>query len=263
MSKLNLRGKGKKDERIAELEERLEQQDRQIASLVEQLEGRKGSDPVSGAAETGSDPLSQNPFTAPTGKVRRRQIRARAYILYRGMGGDAIDQGLRNAHQKGRCYNAQLRAAEYGNADLNYGATITPYEDRMNTSTVARLSKEKRALLDLCLKEAELDAKECEEFGADYEQEENSDPFVQEAQRRSGEEPRLTFTKEEEESLLSWLEGGQKGDEPPVGVEVRRAIKYCDVYPERMPQELIMLTLRIDEAARKARANRQPAAAAS
>ena len=241
MSKFKPRGKGKKDVRIGQLEEVIEKQQEQIAALTAKLEG----------GETDS---SSNVFTAAPGKVRRRQIRARAYTLYRGMGGDAIDQGLRNAYQKGRCYNAQLRASEYNNPDAGYGDNITAYEDRMSHSTTARLSKEKRALMDLCLKEAEIDAKECEELGADYEKEENSDPIVQEAQRAAEQgEPRLNFTKEEEDTLIEWLEGGQQGVEPPIGEDIKRAIMYCNVYPERMPQELVMLTLRIDEATRKAK----------
>ena len=83
---------------------------------------------------------------------------------------------------------------------------------------------------------------------------------MQDAQRRAGEEPRLKFTKEEVDSLITWLENGQQGDEPMVGREIQHAIMYCNLYPDRMPQELVMLTLRIDEATRKARAKREPAA---
>lgn len=253
MARPNVRGKGKKDERISELEDVIRQQQAEMADLRARLEGRADG------KEDGAE--SENVFTAPTGKVRRRQVRARAYTLYRGMGGDAIDQALRNAHQKGRCYNAQLRAAEYSNPDLIYGENITAYEDRMNTSAIARLSKEKRAMFDLCLKEAAHDAADCEELGADFESEQNSDPFVQEAYRQSeSEHIRLNFSPEEEQELIDWLEGGQQGPEPDVGNEIQRALMYCRVYPERLSRELVILTNRIDNAVRSAKAREEAAA---
>jgi hypothetical protein len=246
MSKRNGRP-GRKDEKIAALNRVIEEQ----RAEIERLKG-------------GGEP---NAYTAPAGKVRRRQIRARAYDLYRALGGDVIDQQLRNAGFKARAFAVQMRAAETGQSELVYGPDITVYEDRMSGGLVARLMKLKQALLKQCQEEAKMDAEECEALGADFEQDE-PDPVVLNHQRRvtrpAAPPPdiRLDFSDEEVAAMLAWLSGDRSGQRPAAADEINEAMKHILHNPQHATPALIKLLeeaekldQRMDEEDARARAN--------
>ena len=229
MSKKKLRGKGKKDERLQAQQQTIDEQAAEIEKLRAQLAGK--------AEQSESE---SNAFTGAPGKVRRRQVRARAYDMYVAMGGKTIEQQLRNIHHRSRAYSSQLKASEKGMHEGGWGENVTHYEDRMSGSLLARLIKEKTKLMDICLSEAQTDADECEELGADFEQdasEQKPEPAT--------DAPRLKFTDEEKAEVIKWVKAGAKGEEPPLAAEVGRALDWCLENPLHMPEDLVQLMMTV------------------
>ncbi|MBZ0137326.1 MAG: hypothetical protein K8I27_13250 [Planctomycetes bacterium] len=225
MSRPNLRGKGKKDERLEALEKLLLEQQFEIERLKS-----KGGEQDAGDA----------PFTANPGKVRRRQVRARAYDLYVGLSGDVLDLQLRNAGHKARAFAAQIKGAEVSAPEGAWGPTITPYEDRMSGSLVARLIKEKNRLLEFCIKEARMDADESEELGEEFvEYPSAENPPEPDA-------PRLTFSEEEKRELLDWIEDGSKSPAPAISSEFDKAAFWVFADHRRMTPEIMEMLLAIE-----------------
>jgi hypothetical protein len=76
------------------------------------------------------------------GFARREWIEARVQEMYQRMVGDSMDKHIRSCMHTADAFDSQMAAAK-GEGEA-WGPEITPYENRMTGSLLARLQREKR-----------------------------------------------------------------------------------------------------------------------
>ncbi|MBZ0136204.1 MAG: hypothetical protein K8I27_07520 [Planctomycetes bacterium] len=227
-----VRGVGRKDKENQALRDR-------IAELEDALARKCGDEP-------GDAPTSD---AMPKAKKRSRRythydLRKLAYDYYEFMGGDVIDMKINNERAKCRAFASQMRVAE-GRDHFNDGAwgpNITPYEERMGGALIARLIKQKDALLEkykLMMKES-LD----EQYEISEEAEEGEAPTVDfsglgavRSDTGTGVPQRLTFSEDEKQQYLDALTSPTEPPAPAV-VEIMDALKACAEDPRRMTPDV-------------------------